>query len=563
MVFPMLLALMRPARADFLDSLERSVGSMAAQALERNLGVWQGEQASALLASVAADQFSLRSRSMPYRLRILDSPRVDALALPGGYIYVYRGLLAHASSVDELAGVLAHEMAHMENRDFQRLVLRQLLWLSVAGMARRTSEGAADAVLVAGVLNSLRHSRRQEAQADAAGLVLAGQAGYDPAGLKTFLDRLRPRSNPWLDRIFATHPDPENRSRAAERRMCEWLASNPLLAWRVFLALRGRGRPATALALARRCAAWPSHGFWARVEAKALEAEVRRLAEVRVKLPSRGQPHKVLLERLEALRDDQRIQQAFLVAQAIGPELHDWRYWGLLAAAVAELNRLGAVLDEGYEAEYRLRMVESKPNAHHVAKALVGARRAGLMLAAVLGELLATGRGQPLGELNSARAGLLLGQVRMAGAEIASAHAAVKGLLEAVSATLARNQLAVLSELSRQAPELIAPSLLLLSGRARNVETCLIERWLAACLDNLQDSGAKRQNRQAAGLGIGGEPVEDIYIVSRWLVVQAAGEVQLARFLCASHPAEGKPCDTPCCLISTAISMPWRQSSKP
>lgn len=543
------------AWADVLDSLERSVGNMAARALEHNLGVWRGEQASALMAAVANDQFSLRSRAVSYRLGILDSLRVDALALPGGYIYLYRGLLAHASSVDELAGVLAHEMAHMENRDFQRLVLRQLLWLSVAGVARRTSEGASEAILAAGVLNSLRHSRRQEAQADATGLVLAGQAGYDPSGLKAFLDRLRPRSNPWLDRIFATHPDPENRSSAAEAQIGEWLASNPLSAWRVCLFLRGRGRPATALALARRCAAWPSHRPWAQAEVVALEAEVRHLADARVKLPPPSQPHKDLLDRLNAIRDDQRIQQAFLLAQSIAPELHDWRYWGLLAATVAELNRLGTVIEEGYEAEYRLRFADDKPSLPDAIKALATARRSGLMLAAVLGELVATGRGQPLGELNSARAGLIWAQVRMAGAQMAAAHAVIESLLQSVTLTVAESQLAALSDLSRTAPGIVSPTLLLAFGRAREKCSSLIEAWVTSCVEKLHESDAKPQNHQGSQPVAGEEAVEDVYLVSRLLLNQAAVEIQRARLLCGSRVTGGQSCDTPCCLTSTAIFM--------
>lgn len=543
------------ARADVLDSLERSVGNMAARALEQNLGVWRSEQTSALLATVAKDEFSLRSRAMDYRLKILDRLAVDALALPGGNIYLYRGLLAHASSVDELAGVLAHEMAHMENRDFQRIVLRQLLWLSAAGVARRTSEGASEAILAAGVLNSLRHSRRQEAQADASGLVLAGQAGYDPNGLKAFLDRLRPRSNPWLDRIFATHPDPENRSSAAETQIDEWLASNPLSAWRVCLFLRGRGRPAAALALARRCATWPSHWLWAETEVATLELEVRHLAHVRVKLPSPTPPHKDLLDRLNAIRDDQRIQQAFLLAQCIAPELHAWRYWGLLAAAVAELNRLGAVIEEGYEAEYRLRFTNDKPCLPDAIKALATVRRSGLMLAAVLGELVATGRGQPLGELNSARAGLMWAQVRMAGAQMAAAQAVIESLLQSVTLTVAEAQLAALSDLSRTAPGIVSPTLLLVFGRTREEGSSLIETWVTSCAEKLRESGAKSQNHPGSRAVAGEEAVEDVYLVSRLLVNQAAGEIQLARLLCGSRVTGGQPCDTPCCLTSTAIFM--------
>ena len=515
-------------QSDVLDRLEDNLGRMAARSLEHSMGVWKGPQATAFIDAIAADAFSLRSRAMPYRLKILDSLRVDALALPGGYIYLYRGLLGHASSVDELAGVLAHEMAHVEDRDFQRLFVRQLLWLSLAGLARGTSEGGADTILAVGVLNSLRHSRRQEAQADSVGVALAGLAGYDPAGLKVFLDRLRPRSNPWIDRIFETHPDPERRSRAADVRVAEWLRDNPMAAWRICLALRGHGRPARALALAQCCAAWPSHRAWAQAEAVALQAEVRRLAALRVSLPPIGPPDNRLLSRLDAVRDDGRIRQALMLAQSVGPELRDWRYCGLLAATLAELNRLACTLDVGYEAEYRLRAVGTKLNTEEVLVALGQVRRGGLMLAAVLGELLASGRGQPLGALDGARAGLMWAQVRMAGAQVARGRAAVDTLLRAATLPIAQRQVALLAELGRIAPNLVAAALPRGFSKQKQGNSVL-DDWLASWEKRLHENGQRGQNndwptsREAAD-----DALEDVYIVTRLLLRQAVGEIETA-----------------------------------
>lgn len=531
-------ALGGPAWPDVLDALEDGLGDMAARALEHNLGVWQGQDTLALVGAIASDQLPLCSRVMHCRVKILDSCRVDALALPGGYIYLYRGLLAHASSIDELAGVLAHEVAHLEDRDFRRLALRQLLWISVAGMVRGTSQGGADAILAAGVLNSLRHSRRQEAQADSMGVVIAGRASYDPSGLKAFLDRLRPRSSPWLDRVFATHPDPERRSQATEAEIQRWLASHPMAAWRVCLSLRGRGRLASALALARRCEAWPAHGYWARAESLALEAEVRRLAGVRVSLPTAGPPNRDLLARLDAIRDDRRIHQALVLAQSVGPELRDWRYWGLLSATLSELNRLGAVLDAGYETEYRLRMADRSLSTADAVAGLAAARRGGLMLAAVLGELLASGRGQPMGGLNSARAGLIWAQVRMAGAQVARGQESIGALLSAATVDLAERQLVLLGEIGRDAPNLVVPALWpVLSQRG---QTSNLDQWLASRQERLRRETRTSENNSTMPLSAAAaEAAEDVYIVSRLILKQAAGEIEAARVLILPDRAEG------------------------
>ena len=123
----------------------------------------------------------------PYRITILNSPAVNAFALPGGYLYVTRGLLALANDSSEVAAVLAHEMAHV-----------------IANHAIERQNKARNAVIVSRVVTDVlgdegqlalassqrslaSFSRQQELEADAMGVKTIGRAGYDPFAASRFL----------------------------------------------------------------------------------------------------------------------------------------------------------------------------------------------------------------------------------------------------------------------------------------------------------------------------------------------------------------------------------------
>ena len=158
--------------------------------------------------------------TLPFTFTVLDSPLVNAFALPGGYVYVTRGLMALASDEAELAGVLAHEIGHMTARHAAQRYSQQVVagfGAAVAG-AITGSEDIAESVSfsVSSVLQS--HSRDQEFEADTLGIRYLGRAGYALDAMSGFLakvDRyarleteLAGRSPGEVDssNITATHP---------------------------------------------------------------------------------------------------------------------------------------------------------------------------------------------------------------------------------------------------------------------------------------------------------------------------------------------------------------------
>ena len=166
-------------------------------------------------------QLAARSErpALPWSFRVVDDPVVNAFALPGGFIFVTRGILAHLNSEAELAGVVGHEIGHVTARhQVSRMSTQQLAQIGLVVGSIASSEfgrfaGAASQAL--GVL-FLKYSRDDESQADHLGLRYMRRAGYDARQMPavfTMLDRVS-SADPGGGRVpewLATHPNPENR----------------------------------------------------------------------------------------------------------------------------------------------------------------------------------------------------------------------------------------------------------------------------------------------------------------------------------------------------------------
>ncbi|MBI4537760.1 MAG: M48 family metallopeptidase [candidate division NC10 bacterium] len=148
----------------------------------------------------------------PYKFRVfvVNDRRVNALAAPGGYILVFRGLLERARTPEELAGVLAHEIQHVIRRDVTRALLRQ----ASSGLLLRAVMGDAAGVMTYGLeaaraLAALKYSREAEAAADAEGLRLLLAARIDPASMLAFFEQLlaAERRSSRLPPYLSTHPE--------------------------------------------------------------------------------------------------------------------------------------------------------------------------------------------------------------------------------------------------------------------------------------------------------------------------------------------------------------------
>ena len=155
--------------------------------------------------------------TLGWHFRVLDSPVVNAFAIPGGYIYITRGILAYLNSEAQLAGVLGHEIGHVTARHSAQQITRSqiasvgLLAGAVFVGALRPYTGLASQGL--GLL-FLKYSRDNETQADELGVGYATRANYDPRVIPTtyaMLKRVGERQGDQLPGFLATHPDPGDR----------------------------------------------------------------------------------------------------------------------------------------------------------------------------------------------------------------------------------------------------------------------------------------------------------------------------------------------------------------
>lgn len=150
-----------------------------------------------------------------FRFRVVDSPDVNAFALPGGYVFVNFGLVQKAATPDEVAGVMAHEIQHaLLRHGLRNVVSRAGLTLLVA-LVFGDLEGIGGIIAGgAGELAALSFSREQEEAADSAGLALLYKAGFDPEGLPAFFEKLSQEEEKRavdLPSFLSTHPDTSRR----------------------------------------------------------------------------------------------------------------------------------------------------------------------------------------------------------------------------------------------------------------------------------------------------------------------------------------------------------------
>jgi len=209
------------------ETQEIEIGRRADPEIQKRYGVLDDPALQGYVSSVGRRLSDAPGvRPYPYRFLVLDSPELNAFALPGGYVYVTRGMLAALASEAELAGVLSHEIAHVSNRDGAQQLTKGLglqvltLGLAVASPGGRENAGAWMQVInQLSTLILLGYSREAEMEADAAAIAYLHAAGYDPQGVPRVLRRLRQRERLGgiaYPGVLSTHPDSATRIAKAE-----------------------------------------------------------------------------------------------------------------------------------------------------------------------------------------------------------------------------------------------------------------------------------------------------------------------------------------------------------
>jgi predicted Zn-dependent protease len=180
-------------------------------------------------------------RKTPVTFQVLDSPVINAMALPGGHIYVTRGMLAHLNNEDQLATVLAHEIGHVAARHSSRQAWQQRIGQGLLMGGAILGQGVfglpAEQILnlggAAAQLIFLRYSREDELEADGLGVEYSSLAGYNAREVTEFfrsLSRIQEKEGQGLPNFLSTHPDPGDRVTRIRDLTAKWSANQAVRA---------------------------------------------------------------------------------------------------------------------------------------------------------------------------------------------------------------------------------------------------------------------------------------------------------------------------------------------
>jgi len=217
-------------------SLEKEIalGKQLATQVERQAKIINDPVIAEYVNRVGQNLVRNSDAKVPFTIKVIDSEEVNAFALPGGFFFVNSGLILKADNEAELAGVMAHEIAHVAARHGTRQATRgeiaQLGMIPLVFMGGWTGYGLYQAASVLVPVGFLKFSRGFESEADMLGLQYMYKAGYDPTAFVDFFEKietLEKRKPGTMAKVFSTHPMTDDRIRAAQKNIQELLKAKP------------------------------------------------------------------------------------------------------------------------------------------------------------------------------------------------------------------------------------------------------------------------------------------------------------------------------------------------
>lgn len=208
------------------ESQEIAMGKEYAAQVTQEMGAYPDSNIQRYVSGIGKEIAVRTERpKLPWSFTVIDDPQVNAFALPGGYIFITRGILTHMNSEAELATVVGHEIGHVTARhSVQQMTRQQLAQIGLVAGAIASSKVAENLGAISqglGVL-FLKYGRDDESQADGLGFRYALSDGYDVRKMVNMFETLQRVSASAGQRIpewQSTHPDPGNRIEATEARL--------------------------------------------------------------------------------------------------------------------------------------------------------------------------------------------------------------------------------------------------------------------------------------------------------------------------------------------------------
>ena len=214
---------------------EIALGKGLAQQVERQAKIINDPMIAEYVNRVGQNLVRNSDAKVPFTIKVIDSEEVNAFALPGGFFFVNSGLILKADNEAELAGVMAHEIAHVAARHGTRQATRgeiaQLATIPLIFMGGGwTTYGIYEAASVLVPIGFLKFSRGFESEADMLGLEYMYKAGYDPTSFVDFFEKietLEKRKPGTMAKVFSTHPMTDDRIQAAQKNIQNYLKAKP------------------------------------------------------------------------------------------------------------------------------------------------------------------------------------------------------------------------------------------------------------------------------------------------------------------------------------------------
>jgi predicted Zn-dependent protease len=219
-----------------LYSIEKEIGmgKALAQDIERQAKIVDDPVVAEYVNRVGQNLVRNSDAKVPFTIKVIDSEEVNAFALPGGFFFVNSGLILRAESEAELAGVMAHEIAHVAARHGTRQASRgqfvNIATIPLIFMGGWAGYGVRQAASVLIPIGFLSFSRGFEEEADLLGLQYLYKTGYDPTAFVDFFEKLQSmeKKKPGtMAKVFSTHPLTEDRIKHSQKNIQEILDAKP------------------------------------------------------------------------------------------------------------------------------------------------------------------------------------------------------------------------------------------------------------------------------------------------------------------------------------------------
>ncbi len=196
-------------------------------AINENNGLYPDREVQNYVKELGTKIALVTPRKVDYQFYVVNSSQINAFALPGGPVFVTRGLLLKMDKESELAGVLAHELGHINARHHAKFLEKTYgmsMLIGILGVALQDSKYASAVMSLAQIsagLLQLKFSRDQENEADSLGVRFSYQAGYDPGGLLTMFEKFKVITKSGTVEWLSTHPLPDTRIKNVQQMISQ------------------------------------------------------------------------------------------------------------------------------------------------------------------------------------------------------------------------------------------------------------------------------------------------------------------------------------------------------